>query len=333
MRVDADPAGRGQGLWQSRPGHPAPASKPAEDPGQAALVPAAEEQDTVEFESDEGGQRGVIRLLEAGHFKGVADLRLRINFHDELAARAGAAGTQTATDGTAALSDQVTAQAQELIGGWGLDEESQAAADDLLTQFESATQAALGESVQDGKIDTTRLADLLRTAFQTFAGGLAGLAPAAGPVEPPAGDTAEDGTSGSPAADLPADMPAGTDTPAPAETVPTSEASTAEAPVVDGGTSADTQAQPPPQPVGDASGDPAPSLDPRIEPLAQFFADELTNLLTSVADAGQLPPLTSEPSGHGKAYDKFLAIYHGLNGQTPQAEPTGGDDESVDVVG
>jgi hypothetical protein len=26
----------------------------------------------------------VIRLLQAGHFKGVADVRLRINFHEEL---------------------------------------------------------------------------------------------------------------------------------------------------------------------------------------------------------------------------------------------------------
>lgn len=31
-------------------------------------------------------QRGVIRNLMAGHFQGVADVRLRINFHDELQA-------------------------------------------------------------------------------------------------------------------------------------------------------------------------------------------------------------------------------------------------------
>jgi hypothetical protein len=30
--------------------------------------------------------RGVLRLLQEGHFKGVADLRLRINFFDQLAA-------------------------------------------------------------------------------------------------------------------------------------------------------------------------------------------------------------------------------------------------------
>jgi hypothetical protein len=34
---------------------------------------------------DEEGVKGVVRLLEEGHFKGVADVRLRINFHEELA--------------------------------------------------------------------------------------------------------------------------------------------------------------------------------------------------------------------------------------------------------
>ncbi len=36
-------------------------------------------------ESDTQEARGVIRLLEEGHFKGVADIRLRINFAEELA--------------------------------------------------------------------------------------------------------------------------------------------------------------------------------------------------------------------------------------------------------
>ena len=37
--------------------------------------------------NDEAGEtktKGVVRLLQEGHFKGVADVRLRINFHDEL---------------------------------------------------------------------------------------------------------------------------------------------------------------------------------------------------------------------------------------------------------
>ncbi|HKQ49560.1 MAG TPA: hypothetical protein VJZ71_15920 [Phycisphaerae bacterium] len=35
-------------------------------------------------DSDEEEARGVVRLLQSGHFKGVADLRLRLNHFDEL---------------------------------------------------------------------------------------------------------------------------------------------------------------------------------------------------------------------------------------------------------
>lgn len=45
--------------------------------------PVVETPDPTQDDADE--TRGVIRLLEAGHFKGVADIRLRINFVEELA--------------------------------------------------------------------------------------------------------------------------------------------------------------------------------------------------------------------------------------------------------
>ncbi len=43
---------------------------------------------------------GVIRLLEAGHFKGVADVRLRINFHDQLEQRAADKAADTLRTGS-----------------------------------------------------------------------------------------------------------------------------------------------------------------------------------------------------------------------------------------
>ena len=49
------------------------------DPVQA--VPKAPE-----IENSAEGQKGVLRLLQEGHFKGVSDVRLRINFHDEISA-------------------------------------------------------------------------------------------------------------------------------------------------------------------------------------------------------------------------------------------------------
>jgi hypothetical protein len=42
---------------------------------------------TNDSEKSSDKTRGVIRLLQEGHFKGVADVRLRINFHEELTGR------------------------------------------------------------------------------------------------------------------------------------------------------------------------------------------------------------------------------------------------------
>lgn len=49
--------------------------------GPSEPAPAAVEQTTEDTDAE-----GVLRLLEQGHFKGVADLRLRINFFNDLAA-------------------------------------------------------------------------------------------------------------------------------------------------------------------------------------------------------------------------------------------------------
>ncbi|MEW6073647.1 MAG: hypothetical protein AB1726_13775 [Planctomycetota bacterium] len=72
---------------------PLPASAPATTtpfpvPSPAGEEPPASERcpDTVDI------QRGVLRNLLAGHYRGVADVRLRINFFDELQALTAGAG-------------------------------------------------------------------------------------------------------------------------------------------------------------------------------------------------------------------------------------------------
>ena len=69
---------------------PHPKAHPSEaDVTAVSTVPPSEDSpDGVEVssvENNEDSPRGVIRLLLEGHFKGVADVRLRINFQDELA--------------------------------------------------------------------------------------------------------------------------------------------------------------------------------------------------------------------------------------------------------
>ena len=60
--------------------------------------------------ADDKKTRGVIRLLEEGHFRGVADVRLRINNHEELLARAGAEAGRVVTDHAGNLLESVNTQ-------------------------------------------------------------------------------------------------------------------------------------------------------------------------------------------------------------------------------
>ena len=64
----------------NEPGTEPEDSQVLSDESDSVAQPAAENN------IDEDGAKGVLRLLQEGHFKGVADVRLRINFHDELAA-------------------------------------------------------------------------------------------------------------------------------------------------------------------------------------------------------------------------------------------------------
>ena len=54
----------------------------AEPPDQ----PLTEQESTVQQTTESSDSDGVLRLLQQGHFNGVSDIRLRINFHNELAA-------------------------------------------------------------------------------------------------------------------------------------------------------------------------------------------------------------------------------------------------------
>jgi hypothetical protein len=48
--------------------------------------PVTEQESTVQQTTESSDSDGVLRLLQEGHFNGVSDIRLRINFYDELAA-------------------------------------------------------------------------------------------------------------------------------------------------------------------------------------------------------------------------------------------------------
>ena len=89
---DPENSARAEATVNSEPTPAAEPTKSAPAPENTALAEATETAEpTTEGEKTTGRANGVLRLLDAGHFKGVADVRLRINFHDELSPQAAAA--------------------------------------------------------------------------------------------------------------------------------------------------------------------------------------------------------------------------------------------------
>ena len=59
-----------------------------------------------------------MRLLQDGHFKGVADVRLRINFHQEITRQQTAHLKEVAQEGVAGVIETIASQVNALIEGW-----------------------------------------------------------------------------------------------------------------------------------------------------------------------------------------------------------------------
>ena len=94
-------------------------------------------------EPGDGAARGVLRNLEAGHFRGVADLRLRINFADQILAAeldaASRAASQAAPDFAAAANVAIDG----FLGAAGeLTEDQQAAVEQARNTFATALSDA-----------------------------------------------------------------------------------------------------------------------------------------------------------------------------------------------
>lgn len=285
-----------QKAWEHpQPGHDAMKGVDARET--ARVRTAAEDAPQAETTGD--AARGVIRLLQEGHFKGVADVRLRINFFDELqavgAANAGQSLESGVQDLISALGDTSEGPLATLLQSGELTEEDVSAlvggfaqtADGILEKFRNG-EAGLDETL--GALETALLslaeppADPAETAAETIPEIAAAVAEE---VEAPIENTEDLST---------------TITPAPA----------------DG--EGDIQA------AGEAADEPeaTPVQDP-YESLRQALAGLMDDLKQSVADSQALPPL-SPPQGNGQAYAKFLGVYTAMldgTGSTPQAETPG----------
>ena len=147
--------------------------------------------------------QGVLRLLQEGHFQGVADARLRINFSEEIATLQDTATLNTAKGGSEELVARAEAEISAFLDVNTLDEE---ATEEILAAhdaLEIAVEAAREALAETNPPDIFQFINDLQTAADGF---LATLEDLLDVVPIAAADTsAEGGTDTEAAAAVPAD--------------------------------------------------------------------------------------------------------------------------------
>ncbi|MHC4174651.1 MAG: hypothetical protein ACYTBX_02130 [Planctomycetota bacterium] len=250
-------------------------------------TPIADES-SVEQTSEDTDAEGVLRLLQEGHFKGVSDVRLRINFFDELAAiEAGQlqAVAEENVDGVLqAVGTVIGTMAEE--GGPAVESTPEVPAEVLGLQetFAQAVNQLKDDFLAAEVPSIAALDEGIQSVFDAFVESLeAALAPA-----PDTGDlTAEEATPDD-GGDEPADVDAAAE---------------------QGG----EVTEPP------ATLESGPGLEGFIAELRAAFEAAMDELIEAFGEVAVLPEL-SEPSGNGVAYEKFLAIYNEMRGVAPADE-------------
>jgi hypothetical protein len=129
---------------------------------------------------------GVIRLLMEGHFKGVADVRLRINFFEELNAIQAGKLQEVAGEKVPGLVESVQQTVQTLISSGQLSEEQSASLAEQLGGFTQSVTQLLEEFNNSQDPAQEGLISGLNAAFADLDAAVASLFPADTPVTPAA---------------------------------------------------------------------------------------------------------------------------------------------------
>lgn len=132
---------------------------------------------TVEASQGKTGEKGVIRLLEAGHFKGVADVRLRINFYEELQQIA----SQEAEGLMESKGPELVNALDDKVQSLGIDNEFSDEVSGLMETFEGAVSSAV-TGTKDGQFDVTAALGKIEKAFDDLFVELNKFTPASGEV-------------------------------------------------------------------------------------------------------------------------------------------------------
>jgi len=226
---------------------------------------------------------GVLRNLQAGKFKGVADVRLRIVFQQQLAELAEQQAIARASEGSDTMVSNLAAEIRSFTNAapavdTDTAETGPVAADTEATGA-SAIDMAIGDFQESVGNATSALGDgldladygaTLQAAFDTLAGELENaLTPAQSEIETSLEVAVQEGEAADLNLTVTAEISGETDT--------------------------------------DSTG-----VTEFLASLREMFSQELGRLLESAETRDILPEL-SEPRGNGQAFDKFKAIYDELN--------------------
>lgn len=256
-----------------------------EETGEEPELSAANETVVLIGDDEEDGQKGVIKNLLSGHFRGVSDIRLRINFQEEIAALEAASLAEATAAGVAEIAGNVASEIETFLTTDGLDEETIASITGSLSAFVSGESAIATFSATEEIATTGDAIAKLQSDFDTLIEAL-NSALIVSEETTTAETTEPEGVIGFTATVAPDSEPTTTefsvDEPAAEEEV-----------VIDG--------------------------EAFIASLIESFESEMETLIASLAENSILPAL-SEPNGNGTAYDKFVAMYNEL--QEPAADTT-----------
>ncbi len=307
-----------------------PVQSQTESPTEPTVDETPQDQpQTGETTETTGEIDGVIRNLLAGHFKGVAAVRLHINHFEQLALIESENLKAAAQEQIANVLDAVGSGVDNLPGSTELLAAQGASRDETETDTDTDTLAELQQQFDDtvnqqnGEFQaaqTPSADDLIagiENAFADFIGALQDLL-----VPPPQDD------------------------PEPDEEILTTtnqtrQPDTLEVATLIGGEPTETDPPPitDPQPAGaeaPADDEPqtteptGPDYQTLLDEIASAFADTIDEL-TEALDAALITPQLSQPNGNGTAYEKFLAVYNelwGIDAEQPNTESS----QNVDMT-
>lgn len=234
-----------------------------------------------------GEGRGVLRLLQEGHFRGVSDVRLRINFSAQLTSIQSGQFDSSLTEGIGEL----LAAIEDLVAQFLEDGDFESPFEEAVTSARvvfSQTVITISGDFDSGQNDLSVLLDNIRAAFDDFVTALQDIFGITIPVEgDPGGGTTIVATQLS------------------------LEISTTTI------TTSGVEGQPPVDPVDDI-------FSTFLASLQALFDSSLSNFGSLLQSASTILPALSEPSGNGGAFEKFLNILNGLDASN-STDTTEGD--------